>query len=242
MDLSLLVDEAWPALERLDHGPWTFRAAEGVTKRANSVLVRGIPDDLEGAVLAAEAFYASRGLPCVFSLGGGALDDFLAARGYALVEPTMGMWATGEPGASPYSLKISDQPWDGWMESWWAVDGRYPSQLPVVAKILRGVPSLYAAYEEDGVALAVGRGVVHGGDVLGIYGMATLPQARRRGLARAVLRGLRAHAGVPRAYLVVVERNTAAQALYREEGFEAQGGYHYRVLADQPTQERARPA
>lgn len=97
--LGELVDQAWPALERVDFGPWTFRASHGVTKRANSVLVRGVPEALREAVEAAEAFYGERGLPCVFSVGSGVVDDFLAARGYSLVDPTVAMWASG---AVPY--------------------------------------------------------------------------------------------------------------------------------------------
>ena len=35
--------------------------------------------------------------------------------------------------------------------------------------------------------------------------------------------------GYPVEYLVVTERNTAARNLYRSEGLEQKGGYHYRV-------------
>ncbi|GAA2795619.1 hypothetical protein GCM10020219_078620 [Nonomuraea dietziae] len=76
--------------------------------------------------------------------------------------------------------------------------------------------------------MAVGRGVPQG-DTLGIYCMATRPGARRRGLARSVLRALIRHAGLASAYLVVTEGNVGARNLYRGEGFEPRGAYHYRV-------------
>ncbi|WP_241683064.1 N-acetyltransferase [Actinomadura sp. J1-007] len=75
------------------------------------------------------------------------------------------------------------------------------------------------------------------GEWLGIYAMAVAPEARRRGLARRVLRALMAwgrERGCTRAYLVVVERNEAARALYESEGFEPAGGYHYRVRPVRP--------
>ncbi|QFY11650.1 GNAT family N-acetyltransferase [Nonomuraea phyllanthi] len=254
MNYDLLVHEAWPAYEQHVHDGWVFRYAGGVTKRANSVLALTRPADLDGAIEAAEGFYGERGQRCVFSLGPNAapgLDEALERRGYELVDPTVVM--AGSPaGRAAREVRIEDRPWRGWLEAWWAVDGRYGSGFEDAERICTGVPAWYAAYEEDGVALAVGRAVPQGdtpdaaqgdvpgtpgmeepaascGDMLGIYCMATLPQARRRGLARAVLRALVRHAGAERAYLVTTAPNLAAQALYRGEGFEVVGGYHYRV-------------
>lgn len=230
MDADLLVDEAWPAWERREAGGWVLRYAGGVTKRANSVLALGEPDDLDAAISAAEAFYAERGAPCAFSIGAGAppgLDGALEARGYALVDPTVVM-AGAISGRPSVPVRVEERPWRGWLETWWAVDGRRSTGPEAAERILTGVPALYVAVEEDGIPVAVGRGVPQGG-TLGIYCMATLPEARRRGLGRAVLRALAVESGMPGAYLVVTERNTAARALYRSEGLEPKGGYHYRI-------------
>lgn len=232
VNFDLLVHEAWPAYEQRVHEGWVLRYAGGVTKRANSVLPLGRPADLEGAIEAAEGFYRERGERCVFSMGSDAapgLDEELERRGYELVDPTVIM-AVGAPlGREAGSrVRIEELPWKGWLETWWAVDGRYGSGLADAERICTGVPAWYGAYEEDGVALAVGRAVPQG-DTLGIYCMATLPAARRRGLARAVLRALVRHAGTRSAYLVTTAPNQAAQTLYRSEGFEVAGRYHYRV-------------
>ncbi|MEV4107927.1 GNAT family N-acetyltransferase [Nonomuraea sp. NPDC049695] len=247
MNFDLLVHEAWPAYEQHAHDGWVFRHAGGVTKRANSVLALGEPADLGGAIEAAEAFYRQRGQRCVFSLGLNAtpgLDEELERRGYELVDPTVVMAGSPTAGPPAYQVRIEDRPWGGWLEAWWAVDGRYRSGFEDAERICTGVPAWYAAYEEDGVALAVGRAVPQGdpvnapgtgvsgmsrGDTLGIYCMATLPQARRRGLARAVLRALVRHADTESAYLVTTAANLTAQALYRGEGLEIAGRYHYRV-------------
>ncbi|WP_214320454.1 GNAT family N-acetyltransferase [Nonomuraea sediminis] len=223
-DYDSLIDEAWPAFERERSRGWTFRYAGGVTKRANSVLPLGERGDVE----AAEAFYAARGLPCAFSMGPGVaeeLDAELESRAYGLVDPTLIM--AGSPQGEPrHRVRVEDEPWDGWLDTWWSVDGRYADGLEAARRICTGVKARYAAVEEDGVALAVGRGVPQG-DTVGIYCMATLPAARRRGLASSVLRALVRQA--EQAYLVTTASNPAAQALYRSEGFEVRDRYHYRV-------------
>jgi ribosomal protein S18 acetylase RimI-like enzyme len=231
VDFDLLVHEAWPAYEQRPHDGWVLRHAGGVTKRANSVLPLGNPADLAGAIAEAETFYAGRGLPCVFSIGPGAtpgLDGELAARGYQVVDPTVIM--AGPVVREPVldKVRVEERPWLGWLETWWAVDGRYGSGLVEAERICTGVPAWYAAVEEDGVPVAVGRGVPQG-DTLGVYCMATLPSARRRGLARSVLRALVRHFDGTSAYLVVTSRNQGARALYGSEGLTVKGEYHYRA-------------
>lgn len=230
LDFDLLLDQAWPAYHRENAESWTFRFADGVTSRANSVLPWGTPDDPDALIARAEKFYADRGLACTFSMGERAmpgLDERLADRRYRLVDPVSFMRAPAVQVPAEHAVRIEDEPWEGWMESWWAVDGRYGTGYEPARRIATGVPARYAAVVEDGVALAVGRGVPQG-DTLGIYCMATLPQGRRRGLARSVLRALVGESGAASAYLVVTRKNEAARAFYAGEGFVEVGGYHYR--------------
>ncbi|KAB2346425.1 GNAT family N-acetyltransferase [Actinomadura rudentiformis] len=229
LNIDDLVAAAWPAPFSQDMAGWRLRHAGGVTKRANSVLPLGDPGPVDAAIERAERFYAELGLPTVFSVSGRAcpaeLDGMLADRGYALVDPTLAM--IREIGEGGGGVAVDDTPSREWLDLWWSVDGRYPEQLPMAEKILTGVPAGYVML--DGVA--VGRGVVQG-EWLGIYSMAVAPEARRRGLARRVLRALLewgSGRGCTRAYLLVVEENAAARALYASEGFEVAGGYHYRV-------------
>jgi len=65
-----------------------------------------------------------------------------------------------------------------------------------------------------------------------MFNMTTLPHARRRGAASAVLAALADWAisqGCPQMYLQVERDNTAALRLYRHAGFEELCTYHYRV-------------
>jgi GNAT superfamily N-acetyltransferase len=229
-----LVDEAWPAPHRVEAGEWVYRHAGGVTKRANSVLPLGEPGDLSRAVDDAEKFYAGLGVPCVFSVGVGAspgLDAELDRRGYRLVDPTLIMTA-GVAEAVPDG-KIEPAPSARWMETWWTVDGgrhRDGGEIPPRewgARILTGVPAAYASCGDD----AVGRGVLQG-EWLGVYCMAVSPRVRRQGKGAAVLRTLLdwgREGGARHAYLVVLEANAGARALYTREGFTAAGRYHCRV-------------
>ncbi|GAA2584095.1 GNAT family N-acetyltransferase [Actinomadura fulvescens] len=227
-----LVAAAWPAPFSQDMGGWRLRHADGVTKRANSVLPLGDPGPVDAAIEGVERFYAGLGLPAVFSMAAGAcpagLDGTLAERGYARLDPTLVMVRELDgPGAGADGVTIDTAPSREWLDLWWSVDGRYPEGLPMAEKILTGVPAGYAML--DGVA--VGRGVPQG-EWLGVYAMAVAPEARRRGLGRRVLHALLSwgrEQGCERAYLLVVEENAAARALYEAEGFEIAGGYHYRV-------------
>jgi len=229
--LGELVAEAWPAPSSQDIGGWLLRHGGGVTKRANSVLPLGDPGDLGPAVERSEGFYAGLGLPTVFSVDAHArpegLDGFLEGRGYELVDPTVAMMADLADPRERDGVEIAGAPSREWLDLWWSVDGRYDHQLPVAEKILTGVPAGYASL--DGAA--VGRGVPQG-EWLGVYAMAVAPEARRRGLGRRVLRSLLGwgrEQGCERAYLVVVESNAPARAMYEAEGFVRAGGYHYRV-------------
>jgi ribosomal protein S18 acetylase RimI-like enzyme len=87
-----------------------------------------------------------------------------------------------------------------------------------------------ATLDADGAPGGIGFGVVERG-WLGIYGMATRPDVRRRGVATAILHAL-ARASAPEAsnvYLQVEIDNDGAQHCYRRAGFAREYGYHYRV-------------
>ena len=80
--------------------------------------------------------------------------------------------------------------------------------------------------------VAVGRAAAVG-EWLGITSMATLPEARRRGHARAIVHTLARWAvdqGCKRAVVQVDATNEPALALYGRAGFVHNHHYHYRRL------------
>nr|WP_255429740.1 GNAT family N-acetyltransferase [Streptomonospora sp. PA3] len=93
-------------------------------------------------------------------------------------------------------------------------------------------PSAHVRAIAGSAVVAVGRAVADTGWA-GVFGMATLPEARGRGAAGVVLAALAqwAHArGAERMYLQVERDNTPALRLYQRAGFTEACRYHYRTL------------
>jgi ribosomal protein S18 acetylase RimI-like enzyme len=129
--------------------------------------------------------------------------------------------------------------------------GRFAKVADVYrALLLRiGPGARFALARIEGQPAAVGLGVISSGiggglrrsaprtrgkasGTMGVFSMLTLPWARRRGVAVAVLRALAATAleeGVETLYLQVERSNTAAVPLYSAASFRELYGYHYRV-------------
>jgi GNAT superfamily N-acetyltransferase len=244
-ELELLCARAWPALEEELVGSWRLRFAQGVTKRANSVLTVG-PEhggDLGGDELAdwidrVEAAYGGRGLPPQFQVTDACwpsrLPSLLTARGYVEHDPTLILAAPIVAAATEgaWRVEVTSSPVEAWFDTWSAIDGRGGEDVARV--ILRRIelPCAFAScLDADGVA-GVGLGVLDG-EWLGVYCMGTRPRSRRRGCARAVLAGLGTWAlehGARHAYLLVGEANSTALRLYRSAGFDRGGRYTYFTL------------
>jgi N-acetylglutamate synthase len=238
-ELDGLLAAAWPApvVEELDG--WRLRFGFGMTGRANSVWPRrnGVDMPVRDKIDAAEAFYVGCGLRPRFQLSPASepagLDDELAGRSYERIETTAievaDTAAVAEASArlGAPAVQVTSQLDDEWLDVWLAVRGFDPSLRAHARSIVAGAPG--AAYARiDGIA--VGRAVADG-DWVGITATATLPRARRKGAARAVLHALAVWAlerGAPRSYLPVEEENVPARALYRDAGFEPLYTYHYR--------------
>ena len=231
-----LLRRGWPALSEVDIDGWVARQSGGVTQRANSVLPLAAPADAHAALAKVERHYAAQGLPAIFQLGADVcpreLDALLAARGYAYGSPTSVEVApvpallAGLPGGD---VVVEAEPSPAWLDLWWAVDGRGDAAARAVARrILTGGPARYASVlDADGVA-AVAR-LALAGEWGGLYCMAVRPDARRRGLASVLLRGLLDGAGVRRCWLQVREDNPGARAFYARTGFRPASRYHYRT-------------
>jgi GNAT superfamily N-acetyltransferase len=234
--LDRLADQGWPALEREQLDGWTLRASSGVTNRANSVLTSGPVGDLDAAVDAAERWYAARALPPVFQVSPAShpsLTDALGRRGYRDHSPTdilVADRAAAAVAAVDPAVRITGRPDDAWLDTWWSVDGRGgAAERDVAARILRGGPGLYAAHGDPAAPDAVAR-LALVGDRGGLYAVATRPEARRRGLARALVQTLATASAehcVRGLWLQVLADNAAAHALYASLGFRPASHYSY---------------
>ncbi|WP_349880431.1 GNAT family N-acetyltransferase [Micromonospora sp. HUAS YX12] len=253
--LELAADEAWPAPVRGRLGDWRLRWADGWTGRANSALPVGDPDrPLPAALDAVQRWYAERGGPALVNTPlplAAPVGAELDARGWTsrppvLVQTVPLRTLTTPPAAaalpaaaSPHAAASADPPpvtlADGPADDWLAIAAGRKGGLPDAARqVLTGTPRVrFAELREDGRLLAVGRGTVTGGGRwLGVSLLETVPQARRRGLAAAVVRALAgwgAAEGATHAFLQVEQSNTGAVALYRGLGFTTHHTYLTRV-------------
>ncbi|MEH0195581.1 GNAT family N-acetyltransferase [Caulobacter sp. CCNWLY153] len=234
--LEPIADAAWPARERERLGGWRLNATDGFSLRINACWPLGEPDrDPEAAIDAVEAFYGQRGLPVRFKLTDGAtapadLADRLARRGYVPHGETLLM--TGPVvGAADPEVELSAKP-DPAFEALLVASAKGNAadageRLQALGRI--PAPARFARLTLDGRTAALGACAVDG-EAVGIFGMRTDPDFRRRGLARRVLDALLAEAsllGGRMAYLQVEDANAAAIALYAARGFSTAYRYRY---------------
>lgn len=233
--LEPLADDAWPARERERLGAWRLNAASGHSMRINACWPLGAPDrDPNAAIDAVEAWYAARGLPPRFKLTDDVvapadLAERLAARGYRPGKDTLVMvGATG--GERDLAVRVSSAP-DETFETVFTASAGDPEdgRERIEALGRMPAPACFARLDIDGAPAAIGVAAL-GGGFAGVFGMRTVPDHRRKGLARRVLLTLLSEArreGVERAWLQVEAHNAPAIALYAAEGFAPAYRYRY---------------
>lgn len=178
-----------------------------------------------------------------------AAPELLAAPGSARAE---GASSVSAPEEAPVSIALAEAPGDAWLDLATAARafdrGQRALYRGIVARVPR--PAAFAlARRADGGAAGSGRGggadaepvgcglAVVQGPWLFVAAMATAPSARRRGVARAVLRALVAFGarhGARGVWLQVEEGNAAARALYEGAGLRPAYRLHYRRAAEDP--------
>ena len=112
---------AWPADRLTDIDGWIVRESGGGSRRANSVLPLSFQGrDVDRAINTVEAHYFNRGLKSYFQVSQIAvpndLDARLAARGYALEEPTLLMAKALSASAMPSSVDMLQTPNTDWLD------------------------------------------------------------------------------------------------------------------------------
>lgn len=243
-EIEEVAADAVPAavVERL--GGWRLRFNHGVKRRPNSVLANADDGTLDAAtkIGRAEAFYASHGLRARFQLSPtsvpGGLDALLADRGYLRVPESVCVQvatldAVPEAVTSAPGLALLSQPSEAWLELLCETENLAGAQEAALREMLDKLPgeAVFAlARDGAGRPAATGVGVSHGG-LLGLFNIATHPQARRQGLASAVVTSLcnwGRGRSLTSAYLQVSEGNSGAQTVYQKLGFRTLYHYFYR--------------
>ena len=222
---------------------WWLRHAPDNAWWIGAVLPHGgsETEDLLRRIVGAEAFYAEHGSTARFEICAPAcapaLDNLLEDRGYREVGLISTQVAStgdfrGHSHAGSFEVRLEDRPTRPWLEFWHAVRGHAHdsnAERDMLGRV--AMPSAYALATLGDDVVAVGRSVADTGWA-GVFGMATLPEARGRGAGRSVLRALADWADdqeSARMYLQVERDNTAAMHLYERAGFTEICRYHYRT-------------
>ncbi len=237
--LERIMLATWPPLETAERSGWVLGANGGFTGRANSLTVidHHDGDDIADLISWMEAWYRDRG-----AVPAARITPISTGVGAALERTAYGWW---RPGANVmagdlgplcaaavshgYEVVGAATADDAWLD----VSGHDEFGRSVLSQMYDGVApaSFHATVTRDGEAVAIGRGVVADGH-LAIYGMETVPEHRRRGLARTVIGALArwaADQGATRTTLQVEVGNDGAHALYERMGLS--DIYEYSYLA-----------
>lgn len=231
---------AWPPRETASVDGWLLRAADGHTRRANSVRTTTFAVDasLATAVAKVQVWYGLRGLAACFQLTAvsapAGLDAALAARGYERLSTTL-VVLVDPAGVAPTAatVELATRPTPLVMNA--VCDRHWGSHTRQARARLLGrirKPHVFAVATEGGAPAAGGLCVVDG-PLAGIFALRTQPEFARRGHAWAVIGRLiewaRAH-GAAQVYLQVEEENAPARALFDRLGGEIAYRYWYREL------------
>lgn len=234
-DLFAASEATWPAARVWEQDGFTLRDGQGGGQRVSAATASGpvTPEQ----IAAAEAAMRAIGQKPIFCERGTTpeLDAALAERGYEIKDPTTIY-------VSPIE-KLTDKPiprvtaftiWEplAIMKEIWATDGIGPARLAVMNRAARKTAVLARWNEKPGGVAFV---AVHD-KICMVHGLVVLPHQRRQGVAEWIMRRAAIWGqaqGATHIAVLCVDANAGANALYRALGFDAVGGYHYRVLPDQ---------
>lgn len=228
----------WPALESREIDGWLWRFTSGGSIRANSVAALNYTGTDVGATIETiEALYRSKNAPAVFTVSDASrpsdLDDRLAACGYARGEDHITMARSVLPATTlPPSCIANPSPPPGWMDAY--LSGLSLDRRAIAPRLIANLPNagvIFVGHLSNDITRTSGLTVIDG-RLASVQCMATLPTARGRGGAKAVLAAIEATAlqhGATTLYLQTGGDNAAARALYAGAGFEIIGRYHTRT-------------
>lgn len=220
---------------------WIVRTSAGKARRArcvNAVATGRLP--VGRKLELAAAVFAQAALPMVvritrFTLPAD-LDAQLAALGWTRLVDTQVMVlpriATGAVAVLPVGMRWCRLDAPSYAEVVGRLRGSPEPQRRAHAERLALSPVPYQGYAicRDGAVLACGQ-FAREGEIVGLYDVFTLPNARGQGVARLLcerLLALAAAEGAEVGYLQVEADNVAARRVYQRLGFADGYGYHYR--------------
>jgi GNAT superfamily N-acetyltransferase len=226
------VDDTWPAAALHRVGPWLVREGRGGGKRVSSATAEAPLREADIAL--AEAAHHDLGQVPLFMIrpGEDALDGWLAARGYRVVDPVH-LRAAPLGGFAAPDLMYSFPHWPpmAMCEDLWAEAGIGPDRQAVMRRV-RGPATAFLACSPDRTDRVAGAAFAAiSGQIAMIHAVEVLPSLRRQGSAHNMLRSAAWWAqqnGAEWLALAVTQGNVAAGQLYASLNLGVVGHYHYR--------------
>ncbi|WP_327787127.1 GNAT family N-acetyltransferase [Rhabdonatronobacter sediminivivens] len=231
--LMAALEATWPPAARMPVGAFMLRDGAGGGKRVSAAVA--MAEATEADIAAAEAAMRARGEQPLFMIraGDGALDDALAARGYAQIDTTLFYAApVGILARKPAPITL----FPIWpplqiIRDIWTERGIGAARQAVMARAAAPKAALIARVADRAAGAAF---VACHGDIAMLHAVEVLPNLRRQGGARNLVTGAAWWAqeqGMRWLALAVTRDNAAARAVYDGLGMMVCGGYHYRMLA-----------
>lgn len=232
-DLDAALAATWPAAAVRRIGPVALHDGAGGGKRVSAATLDGPLDP--AALTQAEAAMRAQGRAPLFRVRAGQDDlaAWLAARGYALVDPTRFYTAPAAALARPPRPISLFGLWPplAIQRQLWAEAGIGPARIAVMERA--APPRAAFIARVDNRAAGVGFCALHGSIAM-LHALEVLPGVRRKGVGRLMVSGIAHWAqsqGADTLALAVTTANAPARALYERLGMQDAGGYHYREAA-----------
>lgn len=223
------MDATWPPARFLRRGPWLLREGKAGGQRVSSATAEdSVTDDDIGT---AEAGMRQLGQRPLFMLRktDGDLDDWLAARGYEVVDPVNMYLAPVRDLTRALPITTATPSWPplAMQRDIWAAGGIGQGRLDVMARATTATTILGRTGD-----LPAGTAFVAADDEVGmLHALEVDPAARRKGVGAALMAAAAnwlADRGADWIAVAVTRANTGGNALYDRIGMARAAAYHYR--------------
>ena len=225
--VSAVMAATWPPASSWRLGPWRLRDGAGGGKRVSAATAEApwAPPDIAAAEAAmAEPLFMIRP-------GDGALDQALAARNYAPINP-VDVYLAPVAAFDPPDAMTTFSHWPPLQIALdlWAEGHTGPARIAVMHRVTGPRTALLSRGSDraSGVAFVA----LHHRTAM-LHALEVSPAHRRQGSAQNILRAAALWArdhGADNLALVVTKANQPARALYASLGMTVVGQYHYRQL------------
>lgn len=236
MNIFDVIEQTWPAAGITQVGPWKIRDGQGGGKRVSSVEAMA-KTVTQTDIDLAEAEMAKLGQEALFMIKpeDQDLDQILAERGYQIVDPVNIYHAPARDIATERPPKVSM--FSVWprlaiQEEIWNAAHIGPARWAVMDRACDPKTTILGRWNDHPAATAF---VACAGDTAMLHALEVLPDQRKQGVARVLMRHAAFWAldqGATYLSCVCVKTNTAANRLYSSLGMNLIAGYHYRIKRD----------